>query len=154
MAKLKNTFVNNSLTTTGLGVDGKIGNDSIVRPIITISGTNSARVIQVNMSQFINNSVTQNGRPKLHWWTSTSKWNFPIVIAESQTFTLNNGVNLDPTTITNTAILRTSLTDNNHIWKFTITNMLTETPITYYFMCSVQGIVYVDSFVVNTEGVA
>jgi len=150
MAKLKNTFVNNNLNVTGLAVDGKIGNDDILRPVINVSGTVTSRIITVNLNQFINNSVTLDGRPKLHWWTSTTKWYYPVICSGTQTFTLNNGVNLDPLTITNSAILRTSLTDSNHIFEFNISNAHGGGQATYYFMCSVQGIVYSESFTLNT----
>jgi hypothetical protein len=153
MAKLRDTHVNNNLmVASGLSVDGKIGNDNILRPIITVSGTAASRVIQVDMSKFVSNADTNNGRPKLHWWTSTSRWLYPVIWGGGYSPTLNNGVNLDPTTIGNTAVLRTSLTDSNHIWKMTITAG-SSSPTTYYFMCSVQGIVYSESFTINiTEG--
>ena len=153
MAKLRNTFVNNNLNVTGLEVDGKIGNDDILRPIITITGSVTSRVIEVNMSQFISNSDTLNGRPKLHWWIASTNWNIPIVMTGNKTFVLNNGLSLDPTTApTNAAILRTSLTDSNHIFKITINTTAIGAPVTYYFICSVQGIAYSGAFSLNTFG--
>lgn len=153
MAKLKNTFVNNNLNVTGLAVDGKIGNDDILRPVINVSGNAAGRIIQVDMSQFISNADTSNGRPKIHWWISSTRWSYPTTIGgTTKTFTLNNGVNLDPLTITNSAILRTSLTDSNHIYKFTITTANSSGATDYYFMCSVQGIVYSELFTMNITG--
>jgi len=125
MAILRDTTINNNLNVSSVTtVDGKIINDDIVAPIITVSGDYSSVVIEVDVRKF-NNNLPSHGRTQLHWWISDNPWSYPVVVAGglSQTFTTNNGVNLDPYgSLANLAILKTSETDSSHIYTITIGN--------------------------------
>lgn len=153
MSNLINTHINNNLNvSSGVMIDNKIINNDIIYPILSTGGNYQNRTIIVNLVKF-NNNLTTNGRPKIHWWISTARWSYPTALAYfgdgPATITLNNGTNLDPTTSPNTAVLRTSLADSNHIYKITI-GSFPSSPETLYFMCSVQGIVYSIDFAYNT----
>jgi len=146
MSILRDTTINNNLNVSShLSVDLKIINNDIIYPIITITNTTStSAIIQVNIVKF-NNNLTISGTPEIHWWMSNAKYSYPQVVtpsAVSTTFTLNNGLMLNPFTLSNSAELNTSITDVNHIFKFTINTEYSSAPSTYYFMCSVQGITY------------
>jgi len=144
MSVLKDTKVNNNLDISSwISVDGKIINNDILYPIITVSYADSNTIIEVKIRKFNNNSPTL-GRQKIHWWISNNRWSYPFAI--SGTITINNGLNLNPTTSPATAILRTSLTDSNGIYKITIGSVTIGG--TFYFMCAVQGITYSESFTI------
>ena len=148
MSNLRDTTINNNLNISShLSVDSKIINNDILYPIITIGGNTTTRTIQVDLRKF-NNNTTTNGRPKIHWWISNARWSYPVAIGSLTSIVVDKGINLEPpTTSPNTAILRTSISDVNSIYKITLNGGASSG--TYYFMCAVQGIVYSQSFVLE-----
>jgi hypothetical protein len=147
MSNLRDTYINNNLNvSSGVMIDNKIINNDIIYPIITVGGEESSRTITVNLRKF-NSQLSINGRPKIHWWISSTKWSYPIAIGGIHNIVVTNGVKLDPTTDVTTATLRTCLADSNSNLVVTVSS--SGASGTYYFMCSVQGIVYSVSFTIS-----
>ncbi len=154
MSIFRDININNNLNISShLSVDSKIINDNIVYPIITISGTLSDRYINVDLKKFNNNKIQTNSVvPMIKWWISDVRWFYPkVVIAvgtSNPTITVIRGTNISPKTSNNEAILRTSVAHTStHDYKIRIyNNNLSYNIVTWYFMCSVQGITYSQDF--------
>ena len=90
-------------------------------------------------------------RPLVHWWISSSALGQPVALSPARGVTItfvnppSNGTMIEPTVVTNAAILRTALTNNAH--RFTIQITSTDSsPNTRYFNAWVQGIATYTSF--------
>jgi hypothetical protein len=144
-----------------LFVRNNIIQDDILYPSFSIVLTNDTASIEVSVlkkdktlttsARHVNFSTSDtpyyklmSARPLIHWWIGTADYGAPALVSGlGVAINVYSGSMLDPTNSPNTAIVRTSLTNNNH--KF-ILKVQTETIATRYFMCSVQGIVYSQAF--------
>jgi len=122
----------------------------LIKPFITVGGTDAARTFTVRIRNFSNGTITDK-RFIVHWWVSTSSYG-SVSKPANQTITFGNGsgtgaLNLSGTV--DTPSFCTSLTDTNGEFTVISTNSMIAPTGTIYFHVEVQGTVFVASGTVN-----
>ncbi len=104
-------------------------------------------VRQVNFKTATMPTYLMPARPAIHFWYSTSNLGVPTALPVPTVIQAPvSGTLLEPITISNSAIVFTALTNNNHEFVFNVSN---SNITSNYLMASVQGIVYSLNFIVG-----
>lgn len=125
---------------------GKIIQDDVVRPYVTVTNNSSSNVTIAMKVRKFNNTDTANNRHAIHWWISATQYGPPDKDIGTESgggvaITYTKGNALDPESI-DTKILNTSVSDSDETVELNFNGGLTDESLTFYLMVEVQGIVY------------
>ena len=123
---------------SNIRVTQKILQDDVVRPYITVGGSNTSRTFTVTIDKF-NNTAGGNTRFYVHWWTSTSSYGTSSIVTGGQSVNVTTGTNEDAVS---TSTVNHAFTDANGDIVITITNTNSASAATVYFHIEVQGVIY------------
>lgn len=116
---------------------GYIVDDDVVRPFITVGGSDTARTFTVNIRKF-DQASSSNTRFYLHWWTSTSSFGTSSM-KPNNSASVTTGTNEDAVSNSTSNF---GWTDSSGNFVVTVSNAQTGSPETIYFHVEVQGIIY------------
>lgn len=131
------------LSSTGLGIEGDIYQDDIVRPFFSLAHpTEDIEDITITINKF-DNTASANDKMMVHWWVSTTQFSSPNHTGTTGvSYTLGAG----ESSITS---YNHAITDGNRQIKIRLIRGTGQSTITLYLMCEVQGIVFAsDSFTI------
>jgi hypothetical protein len=140
-----------TLTINGLSITryGRPIEKEILIPLLSITGDNTTRVINVQTA-LLDSSSTASGRYVLaHYWISNSSFGSPSEPSGAQSYALTAGTNFGTVS---TSTINTAFSNSSGQFQFTITTSETGLDATVYFHIEIQGIIYVISGTIKTNG--
>jgi len=139
---VRNNIIQDDILYPSMSVVSSAATASIYIKILKNDNTfsNSVRPVNFNTNYTVSPHSLMPARPAIHWWISNSDMGQPQVVSGTTVnIRILKGTMLEPINSTNTAVLRTSLTDATHSFDIRVE---TNTSAVRYIMCAIQGKVY------------